>query len=64
MCSTETPFWSATEATQSFSHLEERKLGVTIEKREVLTAYSNTPEREVWVDHCTNDMIVAPRWLR
>src|SRR5258708_5193182 len=32
MCSSSTP-WSATEATQSFSHWELRKLGVLAEKK-------------------------------
>ena len=32
MCSTVTPCWSATEAMQSLSQFEFRKLGVTIEK--------------------------------
>ena len=31
MCSHSTPDWSATEAMQSFSHCELRKLGVTME---------------------------------
>src|SRR5205823_922479 len=31
ICSTSTPVWSATDSTQSFSHAELRKLGVTIE---------------------------------
>src|ERR1039458_1878820 len=31
ICSTSTPCWSATDATQSFSQSELRKLGVTME---------------------------------
>ena len=31
MCSSSTPCWSATEAMQSFSHFELRKLGVMME---------------------------------
>src|SRR5665213_563018 len=71
MCSASTPVWSATEAMQSLSHAELRKLGVTMENFMASSAAGHLPSAPVCLfsmaADCSNCFVLSnlrPKLLR